>query len=382
MVVFSLLLIVISGGLLVMGIVGSNDMLVIGSIALSLVAAITLFVGVWRQRGQKNPPASAPAEKSQRATPELATEPTRRLELPAGGTGETTGSPRPSQTGQFGKRPDRAAWARQAVAPIAKRQADTPDILHKEHPTAVLDPATAIPQLMSSKKAPASTTAEQTASPQTVEPQAPPPAAELPPPSAAAQVSEVHTAPEVQRPAEVHRAAVPPVDDWRVEREPSVGSDPGPTETSTTYGSERFGAGSEAFGAGSEPFEVSPEAFGADPVLNSHREEPVDPISNGASDSVLEVSKVEPDQSSTGDGYTDPADEPPAELLLSYEERQLAECDRQVFVIDGRPRFHLADCPHLADQSGQPLVISEAAELGFTSCSLCTAATTVLAERK
>ena len=187
--------------------------------------------------------------------------------------------------------------------------------------------------------------------------------AELPPPPAATQAPEVHAAGEARAVPEIQQtAATASVDDWRVAETPPAGSGSAPIEPPATFDSE---------------------AYGSDPVVAAHRDEPLaDSAPVSAPDATPAVADVEQDQSPTGDGYTDPVDEPPAELLLSYEERQLAECDRQVFVIDGRPRFHLVDCPHLADKSGQPLVISEAAELGFTSCSLCTAATTVLAERK
>jgi len=76
----------------------------------------------------------------------------------------------------------------------------------------------------------------------------------------------------------------------------------------------------------------------------------------------------------------DPPDEPAAELLMASEESRLATLDNEVLVVDGRPRYHLSGCPHLEDKESQPLPVSEAIELGFTACSLCGAATVLLAE--
>lgn len=76
----------------------------------------------------------------------------------------------------------------------------------------------------------------------------------------------------------------------------------------------------------------------------------------------------------------DPPDEPPAELLMASELARVAELDAEVLVVDGRPRYHLAGCEHLADKSAQGLPAAEAIELGFTACSMCTAATTMLGQ--
>lgn len=78
------------------------------------------------------------------------------------------------------------------------------------------------------------------------------------------------------------------------------------------------------------------------------------------------------------DDLGDPADEPPAELLLASEEAVLSHRDDEVLVVDGRPRYHLTGCPHLNDKSSEPLPVAEAVELGFTPCSRCAVATTLL----
>jgi hypothetical protein len=43
----------------------------------------------------------------------------------------------------------------------------------------------------------------------------------------------------------------------------------------------------------------------------------------------------------------------------------------QVWVIDGRPRYHLAGCDFLLGRSGQPIPLSQAVEDGFTPCARC-----------
>ena len=48
---------------------------------------------------------------------------------------------------------------------------------------------------------------------------------------------------------------------------------------------------------------------------------------------------------------------------------------RRVVVVDGRPRYHLAGCPHLVGREPEPLPVAEAVELGFTPCAHCAPAT-------
>ncbi len=43
----------------------------------------------------------------------------------------------------------------------------------------------------------------------------------------------------------------------------------------------------------------------------------------------------------------------------------------EVFVIDGRPRYHLGQCLHLLGRDYEGLPVSEAIELGFTPCAHC-----------
>jgi hypothetical protein len=47
------------------------------------------------------------------------------------------------------------------------------------------------------------------------------------------------------------------------------------------------------------------------------------------------------------------------------------EPEHDVWVIDGRPRFHRADCEMLASHEREAIPRSQALEDGFLACSLC-----------
>jgi hypothetical protein len=67
----------------------------------------------------------------------------------------------------------------------------------------------------------------------------------------------------------------------------------------------------------------------------------------------------------------DPADEPPPQSVRPSDAVSVARMDAEVLVVDGRPRYHLAGCPHLVGRHTEPLPANEAVELGFSPCSLC-----------
>ncbi|MFC6020371.1 hypothetical protein ACFP2T_29905 [Plantactinospora solaniradicis] len=66
-----------------------------------------------------------------------------------------------------------------------------------------------------------------------------------------------------------------------------------------------------------------------------------------------------------------PADEPEAQVVSEADAAMVAGLVDDVYVVDGRPRYHLADCPHLHDRESEPLPVGEAVELGFTPCGRC-----------
>ncbi|MDO3687064.1 hypothetical protein [Micromonospora sp. C28ISP2-4] len=74
--------------------------------------------------------------------------------------------------------------------------------------------------------------------------------------------------------------------------------------------------------------------------------------------------------------------DPPSEFLSAGEVARLVRLSDEVLVVDGHPRFHLPDCPHLVGREDEPLPVAEAVALGFTPCAHCAAATTLLAEAR
>jgi hypothetical protein len=77
------------------------------------------------------------------------------------------------------------------------------------------------------------------------------------------------------------------------------------------------------------------------------------------------------------DGYDD---EPAAEETTAEQAARVVRLADEVRVVDGRPRYHLDECPHLVGREHEPLPVAEAVELGFTPCAHCTPDTVLLAE--
>jgi hypothetical protein len=67
----------------------------------------------------------------------------------------------------------------------------------------------------------------------------------------------------------------------------------------------------------------------------------------------------------------DPDDEPLPQSVRPADAALVSRLDAEVLVVDGRPRYHLADCPHLVGRLTEPLPANEAVELGFSPCGLC-----------
>jgi hypothetical protein len=67
----------------------------------------------------------------------------------------------------------------------------------------------------------------------------------------------------------------------------------------------------------------------------------------------------------------DPDDEPLPQSVRPADAVRVASLDAEVLVVDGRPRYHLADCSHLVGRSTEGLPVAEAVELGFSPCGLC-----------
>ncbi|MFI7605140.1 hypothetical protein ACIBTV_08445 [Micromonospora sp. NPDC049366] len=75
-------------------------------------------------------------------------------------------------------------------------------------------------------------------------------------------------------------------------------------------------------------------------------------------------------------------DEPDAQPVTLAEAALVARLPDEVRVVDGRPRYHLADCAHLVGRAHEPVPVAEAVELGFTPCAHCAPATALLADSR
>jgi hypothetical protein len=71
---------------------------------------------------------------------------------------------------------------------------------------------------------------------------------------------------------------------------------------------------------------------------------------------------------SAGSTEADSADDPPAADTVAP---LAGHGQNLVWVIDGRPRYHLAACAFLLGRSSESISLSQAVEDGFTPCSLC-----------
>ncbi|MBE1492347.1 hypothetical protein [Plantactinospora soyae] len=77
-----------------------------------------------------------------------------------------------------------------------------------------------------------------------------------------------------------------------------------------------------------------------------------------------------------------PADEPAAQVVSEADAALVAGLVDDVYVVDGRPRYHLADCPHLHSRESEPVPVGEAVELGFSPCGRCEPDSFLLADAR
>ncbi|BCL12949.1 hypothetical protein [Micromonospora sagamiensis] len=75
-------------------------------------------------------------------------------------------------------------------------------------------------------------------------------------------------------------------------------------------------------------------------------------------------------------------DEPGVQEVSPADAARVARLATEVQVVDGRPRYHVADCLHLLGREPEPLPASEAVELGFTPCADCAPDTALLADSR
>lgn len=123
---------------------------------------------------------------------------------------------------------------------------------------------------------------------------------------------------------------------------------------------------------------------------NGWADEPVnerEPIERAVLERTAVVGITVPSQVLHGDeadsyAEDDPPDEPAAQRVTASDAARIARMTTEVLVIDGRPRYHVADCVHLLGRPFEPLPVSEAVELGFTPCGLCEPDSTLLADAR
>ena len=82
------------------------------------------------------------------------------------------------------------------------------------------------------------------------------------------------------------------------------------------------------------------------------------------------------------DDEEDPPDEPAAQRVAPGDAARISLMSAEVQVIDGRPRYHVAECVHLLGRPHEPLPVSEAVELGFSPCGLCKPGSALLADAR
>jgi hypothetical protein len=79
------------------------------------------------------------------------------------------------------------------------------------------------------------------------------------------------------------------------------------------------------------------------------------------------------------DDFDEPDDEPAPQQTSPGDAARIAVLNADVYVVDGRPRYHLRGCVHLMGRESEPLPVSEAAELGFSPCGVCEPDSSLLA---
>jgi hypothetical protein len=74
--------------------------------------------------------------------------------------------------------------------------------------------------------------------------------------------------------------------------------------------------------------------------------------------------------------------EPGIEQIAVRDALRVAQLQDEVVVVDGYPRYHLAECPTLTDAQPVPLAVSVARRGGFTPCARCRPDATLLARAR
>ncbi|WP_320067058.1 hypothetical protein [Micromonospora sp. RTGN7] len=116
-------------------------------------------------------------------------------------------------------------------------------------------------------------------------------------------------------------------------------------------------------------------------IGTGRRQPPGSPaVGEGTYDVPAADDPLAPYADAAGPDRATPSDEPPALRVSPADAALVAGLDAEVQVVDGRPRYHLADCPHLFGRESEPLPVAAAVRLGFTPCARCAPDTVLLAD--
>jgi hypothetical protein len=73
-----------------------------------------------------------------------------------------------------------------------------------------------------------------------------------------------------------------------------------------------------------------------------------------------------------------PDDEPAVQPVTGSDAAAVGQLGTPVIVVDGRPRYHVAECLHVLGRPVQRIPVREAAVIGFTPCAQCEPVTRLL----
>jgi len=142
-------------------------------------------------------------------------------------------------------------------------------------------------------------------------------------------------------------------------------SAPAVLATATTVGGSRPSPVAETplpAGVPSPPAHAAPEPAASVPAETAPAEDPLT--------ETMPAPSVPAETVPVG-GSEDPADSEPA--VASTDPPLRSRGDEPVWVVDGRPRYHLAGCGFLLGRrpEPEPVPLRQAVEDGFTPCALC-----------
>jgi clumping factor A len=325
MIVVSVLLILVAVTLLVLGVAIGSSTLLISSIVASLLAAIALVAGARQTAAMRR--AAAPVPEPLQPDIDAGPGPDLPVAEPVGAGVPDAAAAAESGPARAGRIPGGRRW---------RRDDATPEPSFADNPPAsdegLASPMDTKPRVANREDAEAALAAD-AAYRASAEPAAAGAAYRADADPAAAYRDDAEPA----APDATHRddaePIAPDVDDLPVTGQPERDGDPDYQRASSVTGSRSD-----------------------DPDQNAGRR-PAD--ESGLAD---EFGEPDPD---------DPDDEPLPQAVRPGDAVSVARMSAEVLVVDGRPRYHLAACPHLVGRLTEPLPVAEAVELGFSPCGLC-----------